>query len=245
MSWLVDCRAIAGTACGRAAAAFGRRSVVTTGAVLLTLIAAPAFAHTDGMPGHDHGLLTHPFLSGFAHPFGGLDHLLAMLAVGIWAMQQGGRALFAVPAAFVTGMIAGFVLGQTGFALPLVETGIALSVLAFGLALALALRPPLPLALAATVLFALFHGHAHGAEMPADASALLYATGMLVGTALLHGLGLGLGLGISLGLGLGLGLGISLGRLAARDGGNTKLAGMLPRAAGIIVSLAGGILLLA
>ena len=221
MSWLVDCRTFAG-------AAFGRRSVVTTGAALLTLIAAPVFAHTDGMPGHDHGLLAQPFLSGFAHPFGGLDHLLAMLAVGIWAMQQGGRALFAVPAAFVTGMIAGFLLGQTGFALPLVETGIALSVLAFGLALALALRPPLPLAIAATLLFALFHGHAHGAEMPADASTLLYAAGMLAGTALLHGFG------------------IALSRLSAsRVGGNAKLAGMLPRAAGIALSLAGSALLLA
>lgn len=227
MSWLVDCRAFA-------VAAFGRRSVVTTGAALLTVIAAtvfahiPAYAHTGDLPGHDHGLLTQPFLGGFAHPFGGLDHLLAMLAVGIWAMQQGGRALLAVPAAFVTGMAAGFMFGQAGFALPLVETGIALSVLAFGLALALALRPPLPLALTATLLFALFHGHAHGAEMHADASALLYAAGMLAGTALLHGFG------------------IALGRLSAtRVGGNAKLAGMLPRAAGIALSLAGGALLLA
>ncbi|MBX3454925.1 HupE/UreJ family protein [Ferrovibrio sp.] len=221
MSWLVYRRAATG------AATFAMLAAIISVAAML---AAPAFAHVDGVPGHDHGLMGNPFMSGLGHPFGGLDHLLAMLAVGIWAMQQGGRALFAVPGAFVIGMAAGFALGQAGFALPLVETGIALSVLAFGLALALALRPPLSLAVAATLVFALFHGHAHGAEMPAEASALLYAGGMLIGTALLHGLGL------------------ALGRLAART--NTanpqaKLAGLLPRAAGIMLAVTGGVLLLA
>lgn len=218
MSWLVSRRAAAGAGFPAMLAA---PSLVLFAAVFF---ATTAQAHTDGMPGHEHGLLSGAFFGGLGHPFGGLDHLLAMLAVGIWAMQQGGRALFAVPAAFVIGMAGGFMLGQAGIAMPLAETGIALSVLALGLALALALRPPLPLALAATLLFALFHGHAHGAEMPANASALLYAGGMLAGTALLHGLG------------------IALSRMV---GGHQQAASLLPRAAGIAVALAGSALLLA
>lgn len=165
--------------------------MLLTAALFSTLAAAPALAH-PGHPGdfHDAG-----FATGFAHPFGGLDHLLAMLAVGLWAIQQAmtgeRRALWLLPAAFVLPMAAGFVLGFSGVALPGVETGIALSVLVLGLVVAFAVKPPLPAAMAVTALFALFHGHAHGTEMPGMAdAALVYGTGMVLATALLHAIGL-------------------------------------------------------
>lgn len=152
------------------------------------LIAGPALAHT----GVDSGA---GFVTGFAHPFGGLDHLLAMLAVGLWAVQYAVRAqtklaLWLLPAAFVLPMALGFALGFAGIALPGVETGIALSVLILGLAVAAAARPPLVAAITVTALFALFHGHAHGSELPHAEMAVSYAGGMLLATALLHGLGL-------------------------------------------------------
>jgi len=150
---------------------------------VLALISQNALAHIGDHAGAG-------FVSGLAHPFGGLDHLLAMVAVGLWAVQQGGRAILAVPAAFVSAMALGFALGFIAIPLPGVEAGIALSVLALGLAVALSVKPPLWLAVSATAAFALFHGHAHGAEMPEGASMALYGAGMLAGTALLHGLGL-------------------------------------------------------
>lgn len=157
-------------------------------AVAMALIAGPALAHT----GVDHGT---GFGTGFAHPFGGLDHLLAMLAVGLWAVQYAARSenkrvLWLLPAAFVLPMALGFVLGFSGVALPGVEAGIALSVLILGLAVAFAVRPPLPAAMAVTALFALFHGHAHGSELPHAEMAAMYAAGMVLATALLHGLGI-------------------------------------------------------
>lgn len=151
---------------------------------VLALISQNALAHMGDHAGAG-------FATGLAHPFGGLDHLLAMVAVGLWAVQQGGRAVYAVPAAFVSAMALGFALGFVALPLPGVEIGIALSVLALGLAVALSFKPPLWLAVTATAAFALFHGHAHGAEMPEGASMALYGAGMLAGTALLHGLGLG------------------------------------------------------
>ncbi len=151
---------------------------------ILAGLAGPALAHT----GHDAGS---GFAAGFAHPFGGLDHLLAMAAVGLWAMQQNSRrALILLPAAFVLPMALGFMLGLAGVALPAVETGIALSVLVLGLLVAFAVRLPLAAATAVTALFALFHGHAHGAELPQADLALTYAAGMVFATALLHAAGL-------------------------------------------------------
>lgn len=152
------------------------------------LFAGPALAHT----GVDSGA---GFTTGFAHPFGGLDHLLAMIAVGFWASQyaaraENKRALWLLPAAFVLPMALGFGLGFAGVALPGVEAGIALSVLVLGLAVALALRPPLAAAMAVTALFALFHGHAHGSELPHPEMAATYAAGMVLATALLHAAGL-------------------------------------------------------
>ena len=147
------------------------------------LIPGAALAHT----GHgDAGSLAH----GFMHPLGGLDHLLAMFAVGLFAFQLGGRALWRVPAAFVGMMAFGGLLGIEGVALPFVELAIAFSVLAIGLAVAWGQGVPTAFAMALVGFFAIFHGHAHGAELPADASALGYAAGFLAATAVLHAAGI-------------------------------------------------------
>ena len=151
--------------------------------VALALLLAPAlvFAH----PGHgDSGLV-----AGLGHPVGGLDHLLAMLAVGLWAAQQKGAARWALPVTFVGTMLLGGSLGFEGLALPALEGGIAASVLALGLAVALAVRPPLGLAVGATALFALFHGVAHGLELPDMSSPWAYASGFVLATAALHATG--------------------------------------------------------
>lgn len=159
-----------------------------TMAAMLVLAAGTAFAH-PGHPGEGAAMLG--FAGGVAHPFGGLDHLLAMIAVGLWAIQHGGRrALWLLPAAFVLPMAGGFVLALSGIMLPGVEAGIALSVLVLGLVVAFAVRPPLPAAMAITAVFALLHGHAHGTEMAAGSQAALYAAGMVLATALLHAGGL-------------------------------------------------------
>jgi urease accessory protein len=152
------------------------------------LLAAAALATASGAalahPGHD----TASFVSGFAHPLGGLDHLLAMLAVGLYAAGQAGAARAALPAGFVLAMLVGAGLGAAGVALPAVEAGIAASVLVLGLLLAFALRLPLAASLPLIALFAAFHGHAHHAEMGA-ASLTAYAAGFVLATALLHGAG--------------------------------------------------------
>jgi len=151
------------------------------GALALLLTPALAFAH----PGHgDNGLV-----AGLGHPIAGLDHLLAMLAVGLWAAQQQGAARWALPCTFVASMLLGGMLGFEGLELPGLESGIAASVLALGLAVALAMRPPLSLAVIATALFALFHGVAHGLELPGMSSPWAYAAGFVAATAALHGAG--------------------------------------------------------
>jgi urease accessory protein len=148
------------------------------GAVVLLLTPVFAFAHS----GHgDNGLI-----AGIRHPLGGLDHLLAMLAVGLWAAQQQGAARWALPCTFVGILLIGGLLGFEGLNLPVLESGIAASVLALGLAVALAVRPPLNLAIGATALFALFHGVAHGLELPDMASPWAYAAGFVAATAALH-----------------------------------------------------------
>lgn len=156
-------------------------------AVLASLVSGVAEAHTFGADGA--GLA-----QGFAHPLGGLDHLLAMIAVGLWATQLGGRALWAVPTAFVSMMAAGAVVGWGGIPVPGVEPAIALSLLVLGLVVTTATRLPVALGMALVGVFALFHGHAHGSELPAAASALAYGGGFIAATALLHGVGLALGL---------------------------------------------------
>ena len=162
------------------------RSAALAALVVGAAMAGPAQAHVGLGDGHD---LAH----GFAHPLGGLDHVLAMVAVGLFAAHLGGRALWLVPAAFMGMMAAGAALGMAGVAVPMVETGIGLSVLVFGLAVALRWTLPAGLAVALVGVFAVFHGHAHGAELPETAGGLAFAAGFLGATALLHLAGLSLG----------------------------------------------------
>lgn len=153
--------------------------------VIASALAGPALAHTG--VGAVHG-----FGAGLMHPLFGLDHLLAMVAVGLWAGLTGGRARLAYPLAFVGMMVLSGLWGMSGAALPGVEIGIAVSVVVLGLAIALKATPPLAAGAAACAIFAIFHGHAHGAELPQGASGLGYALGFVLATAALHGAGLGL-----------------------------------------------------
>jgi urease accessory protein len=134
--------------------------------------------------------------AGFAHPFLGWDHLLAMMAVGLWAAQLGGRALWALPLTFVSIMAGGALLALNGVALPHVESGVAASVLALGLLVAFAARLRLGAGVALVASFALFHGYVHGDELPAMASAWNFAAGFVVATALLHVAGIGIARGV-------------------------------------------------
>lgn len=184
-------------------------------AATLISLATPtlAFAHT----GHGDA---HGFAHGFMHPVGGLDHVLAMVAVGLLAATLGGRALWLLPASFVAVMAAGGMLGIAGINVPFVETGIALSVIVFGLAVAFRMPLPVLAGMALVGFFAVFHGFAHGAEMPPHTSSLAYAGGFLLATALLHGVGIAVGFGIGR-------LGGAFGpRLARAGGGVMTLAGL-------------------
>ena len=136
----------------------------------------------------------HDLAHGFAHPFTGLDHVIAMLAVGVFAAQLGGRALWLVPGTFVAVMAAAGMAGMLGITIPYVETGIAMSVLALGAAIAFAIRVPVAVAMALVGFFAIFHGHAHGTEMPASASGVLFGFGFVLATAALHAIGIGFGI---------------------------------------------------
>jgi urease accessory protein len=156
----------------------------TLGLVSLYLLSGTASAHSG-----DHTTVT-GFSGGLAHPLQGLDHLLAMIAIGLWAAQQGGRATWAVPAAFVGAMALGGGLAWSGIALPQVETAIALSVLVLGLLVAIRRRWALAAGMAIAAAFALFHGYAHGLEMPQAASPVLYGLGFVLATACLHGVGI-------------------------------------------------------
>lgn len=159
-------------------------------ALILAAMPTMALAHT----GHGD---TGGFLHGFEHPLGGLDHVLAMVAVGVFAFVLGGRALILVPAAFVGMMAVGFLIGINGIELPLVELGIAASSIVIGAVAALGRPIPVVAAMALVGVFAIFHGHAHGAEMPADSSGLGYALGFMAATALLHAAGIFGALGVA------------------------------------------------
>lgn len=177
----------------------------------LTATAAPAFAHLNP---EEHG----SFMAGFSHPLFGLDHILVMVAVGLWAAQIGGKALWGVPAAFVATMAIGFGLALTGVDLPFVEPAILASVVALGLLVAMAVKLDTAASAAIVAVFALFHGHAHGGEL-GSAGALEFGAGFVVATALLHVAGIGLGLGIAR---------LSGGGAAARIlGAVTALAGLV------------------
>ncbi|MCL6609095.1 MAG: HupE/UreJ family protein [Geminicoccaceae bacterium] len=164
-----------------------RLSLVIPSAVLaLSALPDPAAAHTFGAAGA--GLA-----EGFFHPLGGWDHLLAMLAVGVWASQLGGRAVCAAPASFVGGLLLGAVLGMAGVELVAVEAGILASLVIVGLLIALAVRLPLPAGLGLVALFGLVHGHAHGTELPQTAAPALYALGFVTASTLLHLVGVAIG----------------------------------------------------
>lgn len=154
-------------------------------ASLLLLLPCAAFAHTG--VGETSG-----FIHGLSHPIGGADHFLAMLAVGLWAAQIGGRALWAVPSTFVVVMILGGMLGFSAVTVPFIEGGILVSVLILGVLIAGAFKLPLAYSVLMVGIFAIFHGHAHGAEMPAAALAVSYIAGFVVATAALHLAGIGL-----------------------------------------------------
>ena len=149
------------------------------GAALVALAAHPAAAHTGGAQ-------TLGFAAGFLHPLAGLDHVLAMVAVGLLAALLGGRALLAVPGAFLGAMLIGGTLGWLGASLPLVEVAIVASVIVLGGMVTSGRRIPVTLATVLAAAFGLFHGHAHGTEMTAAASALSYGLGFNSATALLH-----------------------------------------------------------
>jgi len=133
------------------------------------------------------------FLAGLHHPISGLDHVLAMVSVGLWGAQLGAPAIWLLPVTFPVVMALGGLLGLLGVPLPGVEIGIALSAIVLGLAVSAAWRPPLWTAAVIVGLFAIFHGHAHGTELPAGASGLTYSLGFVAATGLLHALGIGIG----------------------------------------------------
>jgi urease accessory protein len=156
-------------------------------ALLLALTPSLAFAHVG--IGDAHGIA-----HGFLHPVSGVDHILAMVAVGLFAAHLGGRAVWLVPLAFVAMMAFGGALGMAGVALPYVEIGIGLSVVVLGIILASRTTPPVVIAMALVGIFAMFHGHAHGAEMPESVSGLAYGAGFIVATAMLHAMGVAFGM---------------------------------------------------
>lgn len=160
----------------------------------LAAFVVPVLAHAH--PGHEGHELTWDFTSGAIHPLSGWDHVLAMMAVGLWAAQLGGRSRWLVPTAFVGLMTLGALLGHAGFAIAGVEQGIAASILILGVLIAAAVKLPVRACMAVVGAFALFHGVAHGAEMPGTASGLSYGIGFVASTIFLHAVGLGLGLGL-------------------------------------------------
>jgi urease accessory protein len=164
-----------------------------------------AFAHTGNGMAHVHGIA-----QGFLHPITGADHVMAMFTVGLLAYVVGGRALWLVPAAFISMMAVGGALGMSGINLPFVELGIGLSIVVIGGAAAFGKNLSVSAAMALVGTFAVFHGFAHGAEMPADASGLSYAIGFMSATAALHAAGIAVGIAVS--------------KIAARMGGRTASA---------------------
>jgi urease accessory protein len=170
-------------------------------AVVASILAvSSSVAHAHPLQSTSYGLE-----AGFAHPFLGLDHMLAMLAVGLWASQSDDRrARWLVPSAFVVTMAFGGWAGLEGLPLPFDEAGIAASLVLLGVLLALAVRLPLVAGAALVGLFAIVHGHAHGTEMPLTASPVLYGLGFMTATALLHAGGIALGVLARSGRGQGI-----------------------------------------
>jgi urease accessory protein len=161
------------------------RALLAASALLLW--APPGQAHVEA--GQAAG-----FLAGVAHPISGLDHVLAMIAVGLWGAQLGMPAVWMLPVTFPMIMALGGMLGLIGVPLPGVELGIAVSAILLGLAVMSELRPSLTATVAVVGLFGIFHGHAHGTELPPGQSALLYSVGFVIATGVLHGVGVAVGL---------------------------------------------------
>ena len=184
------------------------RARVVLGAWLL----APAAALAHEEKGQAAG-----FLAGLAHPVSGIDHVLAMIAVGLWGAVLGMPAIWVLPVAFPLVMALGGLLGLIGVPLPGVEIGIAVSAIVLGAMVAFEIRPPIAIAAAIVAFFAVFHGHAHGRELPEGASALLYSVGFVVATGLLHACGIVLGVAHRW----------PMGRLSVRSaGGGVAIAGL-------------------
>ena len=178
--------------------------------IVLLSVSASAFAHSgEGMVGG--------FQSGVLHPIVGFDHLLAMLLVGIWGAQMGGNNIWTLPVVFPLVMAVGGFAGAAGLPLPGVETAIALSVIGLGLAVATAAKPPEWISLLVIGIFAIFHGYAHGAELPAAANAVAYGIGFVLATGLIHLTGIGFGLAA---------IGPMKGRIARVAGGAMSIAGI-------------------
>ena len=164
-----------------------RALIASAAMALLTMNSVSAFAHTgEGIAGG--------FASGFLHPIFGLDHVVAMVAVGLWGAFLGVPAIWLLPIIFPLVMSVGGALGVAEVPLPGVETWIAASAIVLGLCVAFALKPPLWVAALIVGAFAIFHGHAHGTELPSAASPIAYAVGFVVATGLLHLCGIGFGL---------------------------------------------------
>jgi urease accessory protein len=180
---------------------FHTMSRIAATALILVGLHSAALAHVGF---HPAGLG-----DGIAHPLSGIDHVLAMVAVGLWASQMRWPAWWVLPLTFPAAMAVGAALGFAGVALPWTEIGIAVSVLVLGLVIAFARRPPLAVSVVLIALFALVHGYAHGAELPASAPGFAYAIGFLTATLALHAIGLGFGWLANL----------SAGRLAMRGAG--------------------------
>ncbi|MCC6193479.1 MAG: HupE/UreJ family protein [Burkholderiales bacterium] len=155
-------------------------------AAVVAAVSAPALAHVEA--GQATGLL-----SGFLHPISGLDHVLAMVAVGLWGAILGAPAVWVLPIAFPLVMAMGALLGFLGVPLPGVEYGIAASAILLGAAVAFEVRPPVAFAALLVGVFAIFHGYAHGSELPPGQSALLFSMGFVIATGALHAVGIGIG----------------------------------------------------
>ena len=168
----------------RVAAEAGRAALAV---ILLLASTTPAFAHV--VQGQAQGLL-----NGVRHPTSGLDHVLAMIAVGLWGAQLGPPAIWLLPVTFPMVMAFGGFLGLVGIPLPGVEAGIALSAVLLGLMVARQAKPPLAVAATMVGVFAIFHGHAHGTELPAGQNGVMYSIGFVIATGCLHGVGILLGL---------------------------------------------------
>ena len=182
--------------------------IATSTAVILS--ALPALAHTG--EGYGGG-----FIAGFAHPILGWDHVAAMVAVGLWGAFLGSPAIWILPVVFPLVMAFGAVAGIVGVPVPAVETGIALSAVVLGLMIVLAARPPIWVAAVIVGTFAIFHGYAHGTELPATANAFAYAVGFVISTGMLHLIGIAFGLLVKW----------PAGRIAVRGaGGLISLAGV-------------------